>query len=280
MSYRRRLKMYKKKYRKDNYHPLLDRRYYVDFIEQETPIHIDSLNKRNEIVNLMIFKGAYQYESFTLWVYLYKDGYIMNGQLVHVRFDYNWNKLIYGKTLKQWLPKTFWYEPNPTFGFKSNQEKFNIMLTDLELIDYIEEYFDSFPYYDLRRIKNYSNQPIIIDNYVEEPSNIYFIFDEIQRTTKIGRSQYPNTRKSQINSDSASTITLIMSIQSNHAKILDVLLQNHFAYKRSKQEWYHLNKKDIERLLSRALPNQITELMGEVNILANSFDNMSPLTNL
>jgi len=272
MNYRKRMKIYKKKYRKDNYHPLLDLRHYVDFIEQETPIHIDSLRKENVCINLKLYKGAYQYDSFTILAYLYRDSEIMNAQLVIVRFVYTCKKLIYGKALKQWLPKTAWFDRNTTFGFNLNQEKSNILLTDLELMNYIEEYFDLFPHYDLRRIKNYSNLPLITESFVEEPSYIYFIFDELKHTTKIGRSKYPNTRRSQINSDSASIVTLIMTIQSDHAKILDVLLQNHFAYKRAKQEWYHLNKLDIERLVSRTLPKQITELMGEVTILSKIED--------
>jgi Meiotically up-regulated gene 113 len=259
MQYSDRLKKYRSKYGTNNSQLYNG---YVEFVQNEIPTHNLFINKANRNVNINLYldTSINIVGSFSVWAYVHADSAFLEGQMFDIRFSYSWDKFIFGEIIKQWLPKTFCYYLQP------KKEMPNRILTEIEIIDLIENFFEAHPKYDLRKGSAEKYESHILERFASDHSFIYLIRDNDKQVIKIGRAKNPKHRYRQIDSDTASSITLLATVRSHRAKILDRLLQCHFSYKRHKKEWYNLNNNDVKRLLSGELPYPLKELFGEVII--------------
>ncbi|MFD2334372.1 GIY-YIG nuclease family protein [Cohnella sp. GCM10020058] len=258
MQLSQRLQWYKRKYKNNS-----SKDAFSEFIKNETPVHTWFLEKGICIDFYPDTKADWIMNSFSVCISL-KDAKRQIVQFTEVRFYFGYNRLIFGKKVKQWLPKAISYICDPTGNFfkPTNATPF---FNESELIDLIERFFDEYPIFDLR-LPLKCEYFLIEEEFLEEPSFLYLIKDNDKGVIKIGRASNPRQRYFQIDSDTASSITLAATIKSIHAKVLDRLMQNHFAYKRFKKEWYSLSENDIKRILKGQLPYPMKELLGEVTI--------------
>jgi len=252
---------YKKKYPNIKH----DIRHYADFIDNEKPVHQQSIDKMGQALTISLYVGSVDLkESFSIWAYIYRNGDMSEGHFINVRFNYGFYKNIQGHRLNQWIPKTSWYFRDAINGFDNRLSKNNSSITDIEIIDIVQCFLEEFPQYDFRVNRKYTNEEAIESLYPEYPSNIYLILDETHNTIKLGRSADYKRRFNQINSDTSSKIRIVGTLFSNHAKVLDNLLKNHYKYKCLKGEWFHLNDNDLARIFSKSLPHPIGNLIQEV----------------
>lgn len=186
-------------------------------------------------------------------------------EVAKVRFVFMNQKMPQQKLLKQWLPSIKWHYLNGDFkGRKYKSENESLVLEVLD--SYLFEYPDIDYRYQLsKEVQNNVASKL----YEKEPSKIYLILDESHKVVKIGQSGRPRIRYNQINSDTASPIKILATIESNYAKVLDTMLKNHFKPKQYKNEWFKLSPSDIEMIVNRRLPPPICNLMGEVKTKFN-----------
>ncbi|KTD83582.1 GIY-YIG nuclease family protein [Paenibacillus etheri] len=181
-------------------------------------------------------------------------------EVAKIRFVFTNQKMPQQKLHKQWLPSIRWYYLNgQNKGRKYKSESESLIL---EVVDkYLFEYPDvDYRYHLSKEVQNNVASKL----YEKVPSEIYLILDESHKVVKIGQSGCPRIRYNQINSDTASPIKMLATIQSDYAKMLDSMLKNHFKPKKYKNEWFKLSPLDIEMIVSRRLPPPICILMGEV----------------
>lgn len=261
MQYRDRLKKYGSKYRTKNSSQLYNNG-YLDFVQNEIPTHKLCINKDNLNinVNLYIDNSIDLTDSFSVWAYVYVDSAFIEGQMFQICFSYSWDKFIFGEIIKQWLPKAFCYYLQPKKVLP------NRILTEIEIIDLIENFFETYPKYDLRKGSAEKHESHILERFDSDHSLIYLIRDNDVQVIKIGMSIDPRRRFRQIDSDTANSITLLAAVRSPRATILDHLLKSHFAYKQHKKEWYYLSNNDVERILKGQLPYPLKDLIGEAII--------------
>ncbi|MFJ7859850.1 GIY-YIG nuclease family protein [Peribacillus sp. NPDC097206] len=242
--------------------------HYREYINQEIPFYTGIITTDTAATfNIDVYRANWSPQgsiSLSFYCLIYKNGDKSKSYFVEVRYNYQ-DIIIRKEKLYHWIPKLFWYKTNSDFGFTNVDN--HPLISESELLELMEQCLELHRDLDYRFL-NFDNVkcPPLASLYTKKSSFHYLIQCETTNTIKIGRAATPLKRFSQIDSDTATKIRLIATIQNDYAIVVDELLKQHFIHKCYKKEWFSLTKADVDRILSKNLPYPINQFLGQVDL--------------